>query len=923
MIGQTFSHYEILEKLGEGGMGVVYKAHDSKLKRTVALKFLPTHVSASEQDKARFIQEAQSASALNHPNVCTIHDIQEYDSQLFIVMEFVEGRTLGDLLEKGPPSLSPLGKGGLQGGLSSDRKTPKAGIQLKQAIDIGMQIADGLAAAHENGIVHRDIKPDNIMVRKDGRVIIMDFGLAKLKGDVSRLTKEGSTVGTAGYMSPEQVQGHDVDHRSDIFSLGVVLYELFTGELPFKGVHETALIYEIVNVDPVPMSSVKPEIDAGLDGIVLECLQKDPAERYQSVAEVAKELRRFKRESSRQRVSRISGVKPVQEGVMDSGSYGSSSTISTYPPPTVSPRRERILLASAGVLLVLLLISGYMHLNRSVPEVEQYRYTIAPPEGTSFNNFVGGHTILSPDGTKLVFLASESGENSLWVRSLDELTARKLPGTVGAFYPFWSPDSRWVGFFADGRLKRIDVSGGSPITVTNAEDGRGGTWNEAGIIIFSPASTSSRLYKVPASGGEPSPVTFDEEESGTAGHRFPSFLPDGNHFTYLREGGGAGVYNLYVSALDGKTDKLLLENVSSAQYVSGHLLYIRDTNLFAHPFDTKRLRFNGDAFLVAESIVYAPLRGKGVLTLSHTGNLIYQVDRAGTDQSVLSWLEKINGEQTIIETGPFWNLSFSPDGRYAAVSVEDRASRKRDIWIYDLERSVRTRFTFGENDDFVPVWSPDGRYIVFESLRDDGYNIVLRESGGGGEERILHRSAFPMRPTDWSADGKLLLISSQGESQYGQSLYILPFDNPEDVHPFLRRSFMEFGGKFSPDGKWVAYQSNQSGRQEIYIRPTTGSGGVRQVSTDSGVLPEWSRDGKELFFYDFLEGRLMSASVKTDDNSIDIGTILPLFNFRPRFALNSYNISQDGKRFLAITSPDQEADPGELTVVLNWDRGIR
>ncbi len=268
MIDAQITHYKILEKLGEGGMGIVYKAHDTKLNRTVALKFLPSHVSASEQDKARFIQEAQSASALNHPNVCTIHDIQEYDSQLFIVMEYVEGQTL---FEK------------------------KSNLTEKQAIDIGMQIADGLTAAHENGIVHRDIKPDNIMVRKDGRVIIMDFGLAKLKGDVSRLTKEGSTVGTAGYMSPEQVQGQDVDHRSDIFSFGVVLYELFTGEFPFKGVHETALIYEIVNVDPVPMSSVKPEIDAGLDGIVLECLQKEPAERYQSVAEVAKDLRRFKR----------------------------------------------------------------------------------------------------------------------------------------------------------------------------------------------------------------------------------------------------------------------------------------------------------------------------------------------------------------------------------------------------------------------------------------------------------------------------------------------------------------------------------------------------------------------------------------------------------------------------------------------------
>lgn len=480
MIGSTVSHFKILEKLGEGGMGVVYKAQDTKLDRLVALKFLPPHMSASEQDKARFIQEAKAASAMNHANICTIYSIDEHedpssagapaDKQLFIAMEFVDGVTLREKI----------------GTISS-----------KQAIDIGIQLADGLSAAHEKGIVHRDVKPENIMVRKDGICQIMDFGLAKLRGrqsKVSRLTKEGSTIGTAGYMSPEQVQGQEIDHRSDIFSLGVVLYEMFTGELPFKGVHETALLYEIVNVDAVPMSAVKPEMDTSLDAIVLECLAKEPGERYQSVAEVAKELRRFKRESNRQRVSKVTNTR---------GAY----SLSTAPTPGTDTVQAHVP-GGPGFNLVWIIISfvclaaagafAYLYFRMPANAESPIVFTISRPEKGGFESPVPA---ISPDGRTIAYVAHDSaGTTLLWVRSMGSIVPRPLEGTEGASFPFWSPDSRFIAFFAPGKLKKAAIAGGSPQTICDAPNGRGGSWNQDGTIVFA-LDYNAGLSQVRASGG--------------------------------------------------------------------------------------------------------------------------------------------------------------------------------------------------------------------------------------------------------------------------------------------------------------------------------------------------------------------------------------------------------------------------------------
>ncbi|MFA6456059.1 MAG: protein kinase, partial [Bacteroidota bacterium] len=476
MIGTTVLQYEIVSQLGEGGMGVVYKAKDTKLDRFVALKFLTKNVGSSDADRQRFMQEAKAAATLNHPNICTIYDVAEHEGQLFIAMEFIDGETLRDR---------------------------KNNLSFKQSIEIGIQVAEALAAAHEKGIIHRDIKPENVMVRKDGLVQIMDFGLAKLQG-VTRLTREGNTVGTMGYMSPEQVQGFNVDHRTDIFSFGVLLYELFSGQSPFKGVHETAIIYEIVNVDPEPITIVKPDLPPDLDAIVLECLAKEADERYQSAKEIVKDLRKLKRESSRQTASRILAVRKSQI------SSGSMLTPKTTEYETVPQKKAfqvdawKITAAAAMVLFIGSLAWNFLFFKS---DADLMRLSFETSDGTIFSSTNGGHIEISPDGTTIAFVATDSlGKENLWVRSINSPTALSLSGTDNATYPFWSFDSRMIGYFADGKLKKIDAKGGPSFTVCDAPSGRGGAWNKNGIIVFAPVSNGP-LHQVSSAGGVSKQVT--------------------------------------------------------------------------------------------------------------------------------------------------------------------------------------------------------------------------------------------------------------------------------------------------------------------------------------------------------------------------------------------------------------------------------
>ena len=897
MIGQSISHYKILEKLGEGGMGIVYKAQDTKLNRSVALKFLPSHLSTSEQDKARFLQEAQAAAALSHPNICTIYGIEEHEGRAFIAMELVDGQTL---------------------------REKKQSFSVKQAIDIGIQLADGLAAAHEKGVVHRDIKPENIMIRKDGIVQIMDFGLAKLRG-ASRLTKEGSTVGTVGYMSPEQVQGQDSDHRTDVFSLGVILYELFAGQSPFKGVHETAISYEIVNVDAVPISSVKPDLDPQLDAIVLECLAKEPAERYQSVAEVAKELRRFKRETSKARISRVSvtreayrpsAISPFQS----SGEFQPSGSLPTK--KLLSPER----LALGGALLALIALAIF-HFTETPPDARIYRAIILPPEKTSFSTSFGGHISLSPDGRLLAFVARDSlGKTLLWVRPLTSLTGQALNGTEDASFPFWSPDSRFIGFFAGGKLKKIEASGGPPQTLCDAPTGRGGTWNDKGTIVFCASSGTFPLSRVSAAGGSPMTITKLDSSRNQTSHRWPYFLPDGEHFLYSTRTttGGVGEGDaIFVASLDTAfTPRVLANSGSSVDYANGHLLFAREQTLMAQPFDANSLEMTGDAFPIAERVYFESFTGRTAFSVSQNGILTYQTGMSSAGIRLL-WYDR-TGKQTgaINQSSVYHDLRLSSDGKRIAISQFDAKSRNTDVWLYEMSRAVWTRFTFDPAVERWPIWSPDGGTILFASERKKRFDLFQRASSGAGSEDLLLESNLQKFPSDWSRDGKYIAYHAD-DPRTKSDIWILPMKGERKPFVFLQTEFNETRATFSPDGRWIAYQSDESGRLETYIRPFPGPGGKWQVSTNGGYRPRWRRDGKELFYL-ALDDKIMAAEIKLGSVTVDVGSARSLFQFRP-FAgggRDIYDVTGDGQRFL-VASPGSEESSSPVTLVVNWTAEIK
>jgi eukaryotic-like serine/threonine-protein kinase len=895
-------HYQILDKLGEGGMGIVYLAHDTKLDRTVALKFLPQNVSPSDEDKTRFIQEAKAAATLNHQNICTIHDIQEHENQLFIVMEYIDGQTLRDRTE-----------------MQKD-----APISLKQAIDIGIQVSEGLAAAHESGIIHRDIKPENIMLKKDGRVVVMDFGLAKLRvSGVSRLTKEGSTVGTMGYMAPEQVQGLDVDHRADIFSLGVILYELFAGEAPFKGAHETAMAYEIVNVDPSPLTNLKPDIDPELDRIVLECIDKDKDERYQSAREVAKDLKRFKRESGRQKVSRISTAHPVH--IPQSGERQAISAEQTeYKEPsarTVSNYRKNIpVLSLVGLLLLVSAIFLFSQMTSKKPDLLRSSFYVHALESWQYSTLGGGHIAVSPDGRTTAFVAEGSdGVRHLWIRPLEDLSSRMLPGTDGAMFPFWSPDSRFIGFFSDGKLKKIDITGGRPLTICDAANGRGGSWNQYGDIIFAAQATSA-IYRVPDAGGIPEPLTSIDDQPAGSGHRWPVFLPDGKHFLYLW--GNIEGRDLYVASLDLKVNKRLLQNSSNVVYSDGRIFYIRESMLMGQPFNTKKLEYTGPPNLVAENIFYNSGFANGAFSFSQNGVLVYQSGQS-VEGAALNWYDENGNMLKTLDVGRYTDLHLSPDGKQLAVDFTAPETQNRDIWIYDLDREFKTRFTFSSGTDRMPRWSPDGKNIAFTSNRSGTFDIFIKESGGASEEKLIFEHETDLYISDWSRNGEYILINALEQGANLWSIWVLPMNDDREAYQFLSTEFDEYTARFSPDNRWVVYVSDISGRQEIYVRPFPGPGAVWQISTGGGVDPVWSPDGSEIYFID-LANNLKAARIRAIDDRVEVVSVRDLFSTNKvnLFSNALYDITPDGKRFIIVSTGGQ-AESLPLTFVVNWEGEVR
>ncbi|HTR82085.1 MAG TPA: protein kinase [Bacteroidota bacterium] len=887
MIGKTILQYEILEQLGEGGMGIVYKARDTKLDRFVALKFLTKSVSSTESDRQRFMQEAKAAATLNHPNICTIYDVAEYEDQLFIAMEFIDGETLRDR---------------------------KNNISFKQSIDIGIQVAEGLAAAHEKGIVHRDIKPENVMLRKDGLVQIMDFGLAKLQG-VSRLTREGNTVGTVGYMSPEQVQGFNVDHRTDIFSFGVLLYELISGQSPFKGVHETAIIYEIVNVDAEPISILKPDVPTDLDAILLECLAKDPDERYQSAKEIVKDLRKLKRESSRQTASRILAVRKSQ---ISSGTRIAPQTAEYETLPQKKALPFNVWMAASIALSVLLIavVGWYFLFIKKGPELIQLSFEA--PKGNIFNSTVGGHLEISPDGSMIAFVAVDSlGKDHLWVRPLDAPTPLLLSGTENASYPFWSYDSRMIAYFADGKLKKIDAKGGPSFTVCDATDGRGGTWNKDGVIIFAPSS-SGPLYQVSSAGGTAKQLTRLDSTEYEVNHRWPYFLPDGDHFFYTVQTSKPSLEedadHIRVASLGDTKNKIVVHASSNIVYNRGWVLYYKQNSLLAQRFDDGSLELKGEPIPILESVLYARVRSKGTFSFSRDGRLAYLGTAKSDNEMVIYGANGVIQHTMQSKVATTW-AAFSTDGKYVATDALDESAKNTDLWIHDTQRNSDTRLTFDKGTELVPSWSPDDSKVYFSSNASGVFSIYEKNSNGTGDEHLIYAGNTSSYVTDVSHDGNKLLLSinTQGVQKWDVGMYDI---REKKYTPLLTSEFDEWLATFSPDGKWFAYESDETGKNEVYIRPTDGSPSKWQVSTNGGEQPRWLNNGREIM-YTLNNQQVFSVPVTISGNEINVGQTKQLFKIDAGFQTNVMDISRDGKQILVTrTLNTQSLKNGSL--IFNW-----
>jgi serine/threonine protein kinase len=861
-------------------MGEVYKARDTRLDRTVAVKVLPARLSENPAFRERFEREAKTISQLSHPHICTLHDVGNHDGVEYLVMEFLEGETLTDRIAKGP-------------------------LPLETVLRYGIEISDALEKAHRQGIVHRDLKPGNVMITKSG-IKLVDFGLAKLAGPPpgsvvsslsvlptqaeAGLTAQGTILGTFQYMAPEQLEGGEADGRTDIFALGLLIYEMATGKKPFSGKSQASLMGAIMHSEPPSVSSARPMTPPALDRVVKTCLAKDPDDRFQTAHDVRLQLQW------------------IEEG-------GSAVGL---PAPVAARRKSREKLAWTLVPLAALAAAAatllVIRLRSEPPRI--VRSSLLPPEKSSFA-FEFGPMALSPDGRRVAFVATSSGINMLWVQLLSGVSAQPLAGTDGASNPFWSPDSRFLGFFADRKLKKIEASGGPPQTLADASLGRGGSWNREGVILFVPNSREV-VHRVSASGGEASPVTKLDAGASELSHRWPVFLPDGRQFLYLAQTSlGAGEKNgIYRASLDGGERKLLFNaNTNVAYSPSGHLLFHRERTLLARPFDPRSLRFTGEAFPLAEDVQYFATFAQAVFSVSDQGLLAYQTGVSG-GRTQLTWLDRAGRPAgTVGAPGHLATPRISNDGRRVAVRILDPQA-VGDIWVYDLERNTRTRFTFDPSDDFGPLWSHDDSRVVFSAARKSPGDIYQRDSAGTAKEEPLLSSNALKLALDWSPDGRVLLFQVNDPRKNTQMDLWTYSAADGKATPVLQSAFNEILGRFSPDGRWIAYVSNELGRDEVYVVPFPGPGGKWQISTTGGRAPAWTRGGREIV-YEAPGEEIMAVEVSTAP-TFRAGIPRALFKTRLRPPPGrQFDVTPDGERFLVNLRPAEEvSDP--VTLVQNW-----
>jgi eukaryotic-like serine/threonine-protein kinase len=886
--GTKLGIYEILAPLGAGGMGEVYRALDIKLDREVAIKVLPAALAHDPERLARFEREAKVLAALNHPNIAHIYGVEESNNIRSLVMELVPGQIL-----QGP-------------------------LPLETALRYAKQIAEALEAAHEKGIVHRDLKPANIMVTPEGVVKVLDFGLAATMqpsdapaSDANnsptltvRATQAGMIMGTAAYMSPEQAAGKAVDKRTDIWSFGVVLWEVLAGQRLFEGETISHTLADVLRA-PIDFEKLPKETPRAIRELLQRCLDRDAKRRLRDIGEariaIEEALNRPERET---------------EAVS-----------------AVLQRRAILPWTIAAIVTTALAALAFVHFREAPPQTPVVNTTLLPPDGTEYD-FSNPFALpaLSPDGKYVVFGAKpKNGEAQLWLRSLDSPGARLLRDTTGAVFPFWSPDSRWIAFGQQNnqqnKLKKMDILGGPAVTLTDIPGSfRGGSWSSGGIIVFGTNSIEEHsLLRVPAAGGTATPAGIATENGVAYNPTYPWFLPDSRHFLYTSQ--QAGDIPVRVGSLDepGKPGKVVAQANSNAVYAQGHLLYLRDRTLMAQPFDPERLETTGEAVPVAEGVPTFPQPSRGAaFTVSAGGLLLYQSVGAVSAQFRVVWKDRQGktlgnlGEPT----SEIASMALSPDGNRLAAEIIN-LNGTRDIWIYDTARGVPTRFTFDPANDVEPVWSPDGSTVYFASTRLGQSDLFRKPANGASPETLLLRDSATKFAESVSPDGKLLLFRRQAEkTRY--DIWLLSLEQAEssgkaEPRVFVQTPFYEGRAKFSPDGHWVAYESGESGRVEVYVVPFPGPGGKRQISSEGGRQPHWRKDGKELFFAN-RDQQLMTAEVNIGNGTLEVEKVQKLFDGVIN-GTNTFDVSADGQKFLVVEDSVTSSPP--LTLVLNWTAALR
>lgn len=883
--GTRCGPYEIESLLGAGGMGEVYRARDTRLDRTVAIKVLSATLMANGDARARFQREARAISQLQHSHICVLHDVGSVPGETpgatvdYLVMEYLEGETLASRLMRGP-------------------------LPVAEARKIAVQVADALHKAHRAGILHRDLKPGNVMLTKSGSKLL-DFGLAKPIGapaerassssiyspatatsPAAALTLAGAVMGTVQYMAPEQLEGKEPDARSDIFAFGVTLYEMIAGRRAFEGKTQASVVASILALEPPSISSLKPDVPAALDAIVRICLNKEPEERFQSAHDLKLQLELLDVE------------RPAAPAVAAGGRFA-----------------RWLPWAALAIVAVLAVVAGLEYWREASKTVPPVRSLIAPPAD---NAFFARSQALSPDGTKLAFVATGKNVRQLWVRRLDSLTAQPLNETENADFPFWSPDGRNIGFFDGQKLKRIDASGGPAQSICDALPGRGATWNADGVILF--ASGEGGLYRVNAGGGTPVQVTKLDLKRGETSHRWPWFLPDGKHFIFqVTTNSVDQPRSLEVGSLDSPERHFLLNSDWNAEYSSGFLVYWRDGSLMAQPFDTGKLALTGEPEPIAENVETSLGVTSARFSVSANGSLAYlpATSSRGWQPFFADATGKPIGER--LPQAIYLTPSVSLDGKRLAVAI--RAGEKRDIWVIDIARRTQSRLTF-DGDSGTPVWSPDGVLIYYESTRKGHHQVFARHSDGSGtEQAVLEAGSGDTNPADVSRDGRFLLYTHTNDKGVTET-WALPLFGDRKAFPVIRDN--THGPRFSPDGKFVAYINNNTGTFENYITPFPGDGAKWQVSSGGGGPNAWRGDGKVLYFIN--SDGLSMVTVTVTGGAVTLSVPRTLFSphLVPGPAGPFALAAQDGSRFfLNATDRGTTNERVDAILLTNWPAELK